>query len=125
MRQQPSAWTAEFYVTSRGDRVVEDFIDNLSTRDQVKIRNYTRLLCENGVKLREPYAAPLTNHNPLWELKPDPHRLLYFAHAGRRFVMLNVFRKTRMRILARHTDTAKRRMSEFLERENDRQEHSV
>jgi len=114
--QQPD-WTIEFYTDRRGHSPVVEFINALPVREQAEVRNALRLLREFGTLLGMPHARPLTGHHKLWELRPGPNRLLYFAHTGRRFVILHGFRKRSQRTLAREIRIAERRMAEILERE--------
>ncbi len=70
-----------------------EFINALPVREQAEVRNALRLLREFRTLLGMPHARPLTGHHKLWELRPGPNRLLYFAHTGRRFIILHGFRK--------------------------------
>ena len=66
-----------------------------------------------------PYARHLKGK--LWELRISSGRLGYqvlcFARAGRRFVLLRVFRKKTQKTPRREIDTALRRMAELLDEE--------
>ena len=117
MTKQGTGWVLEFYSDAHGKSPVVEVIAGLPARDRAKIRNALRLLRDFGVLLRMPHARPLTGHKPLWELRPGGVRLLYFAHVGRRFIILHIFRKKRQKTPARHIATAERRMAEILERD--------
>lgn len=75
------------------------------------------LLREFGVLLRMPYAREIKGHKPLWELRPQPIRLIYFAHTGRRFIILHALRKKTRKLKTKDIGKAERRMEEFSERE--------
>jgi len=117
MTREPLSWTIEFFTTVRGTSPVLEYLDGLQAGERAKVHYHLRLLREFGINLREPYASPLEGHRPLWELKPGPIRLLYFAHKGRRFIILHAFRKKGQKTPRRHIKTAERRMAEFLEGE--------
>jgi phage-related protein len=114
--QQPPGWTIEFYTDARGKSAVVEFISGLPERERAKARNYLRLLREFGILLGMPYARPVSGHRKLWELRPGAIRLFYFAHTGRRFIILHAFRKKSQKTPRREITTAEQRMAEFLER---------
>ena len=66
-----------------------------------------------GVAIREPYAKHLDGR--LWDLRPSPHRLIYFAIKGRRFVIFHGFQKRTRRTPRREIEVARRRMQRVLE----------
>jgi len=117
MATQQSKWVIEFYTDARGKSAAIEFINGLAARDRAKVRDYLRLLDEFGILLGMPYAQPISGHGKLWELRPGAIRLLYFAHTGRRFIILHAFRKKSQKAPKREIATAERRMAEFLERE--------
>jgi len=96
---------------------VEEFLDELQPGEQAKAERYLELLCQSGVRLDMPHAKSLKGRKPLRELRPLPIRLLYFAHTGRRFVILHAFRKKSRKTPKREIATAERRLAEFLEGE--------
>ena len=108
-------WQVEFYADPRGKSPVVDFINGLPVQDRVRVRNALRLLREFGILLRLPHARPISGQPKLWELLAGGVRLFYFAHAGRRFIVLHGFRKKSAKTPAREIATAVRRMSRFLE----------
>lgn len=117
MTSQRSEWTIEFYTDARGNSAVAEFIGGLPARERAKVRNALRLLREFGVLLRMPHARPVSEHRDLWELRPGAIRLFYFAHTGRRFIVLHAFRKKSRKAPRQEIATAERRMAEFRERE--------
>ena len=117
MTREPLSWKIEFFTTVRGKSPVLEYVNGLQARERAKVHYHLRLLREFGINLREPHASPLEGHKPLWELKPGPIRLFYFAHKGRRFIILHAFRKKGQKTPRRHIETAERRMAEFLEGE--------
>jgi phage-related protein len=117
MTTESSCWRVEFYIDARGTSPVEEFLNGLQPGERAKADRYMRLLCEFGVQLGMPHAKALKGHKPLWELRPLPIRLLYFAHTGHRFIILHAFRKRSGRTRGRDIDIAERRMAEIREEE--------
>ena len=119
MTTESPRWAVEFYTDARGKSALHEYVNGLQAKERAKAYNYLRLLRDFGIGLGEPYASPLAGHKPLWELKPGAIRLFYFAHTGRRFIVLHGFRKKGRKTPPRHIATAERRMADFLEGEND------
>jgi len=115
--QQPDPWTVEFYTDARGKSPVEEFLSRLAKTDRAKIAHEIERLEIGGMKEPPPSARPLIGHKPLWELKPDKYRVIYFAYTGRRFILLQAFRKKSRRTPAKDIATAERRFAKFMERE--------
>ena len=118
MTEQPQAWQIEFYTDARGKSPVLDFISSLPSKERAKIAYSLRLLQEFGTALGMPHARPLKGHKPLWELRPFPNRLIYFAHRGCRVIVLHAFRKTDLGAQRREIAVAERRIGEVLQDEN-------
>ena len=117
MSESEEQWTIEFYVDARGNCPVQDYLGGLPPKKRARVWHYLRLLRESGTRLHRPYAAPVTGHKPLWELRPTPYRVLYFAVSGRRFIMLHALRKKRQELEPGDIEMAERRMDQVLERE--------
>lgn len=117
MTTPPAEWIVEFYTDIQGKSAVVEFINELGAHERAKVRNVLRLLREFGVLLQLPHARPLSGHRKLWELRAGAIRLIYFAHTGRRFIILHAFRKKSRKIPKREIVTAERRMDTFLEGE--------
>lgn len=110
-----SEWSVYFYKNARGDCPPLEYIKSLDKKDRAKIARYINLLKDLDVRISMPHARYLGGH--LWELRPFPHRIIYFAHTGRRFVILHAFQKQTQKTPRREIDTAERRMNEVLEGE--------
>lgn len=113
MTSDPAEWSIYFYVTARGDSPPLEYIESLEKKDRAKVARYINLLKELGVRIGMPQARHL--EGSLWELRPFPHRIIYFAHTGRRFVILHAFQKQTRQTPRREIDIAERRMREVLE----------
>jgi phage-related protein len=111
-----SVWSVEFYTDIHGRSPVQEFINDLSAREQAAVYRTIRLLHEFGVHLPMPHAKPI--ERGLWELRVDHSRLFYFAHIGRRFIILHGYRKHSQKAPQREIETAERRRADFLESES-------
>ncbi len=115
--QLSSSWQIEFYVTRRDKNPVLEFIDGLPEQERARVRNALRLLREFGLMLGLPHSRPMSGHAKLRELRAGDVRLFYFAHTGRRLIILHGFRKKSQKTPPAEIATAERRMKEFLEGE--------
>jgi phage-related protein len=71
--------------------------------------------------VKEPYIKQLTGHKKLFEIRIKDRtgisRILYFAHTGRKFVLLHGFSKKTDKTPQREIETAEERMKDYLSRE--------
>ncbi|HEY9469512.1 MAG TPA: type II toxin-antitoxin system RelE/ParE family toxin [Propionibacteriaceae bacterium] len=76
---------------------VRDWLESLPTDDFAHVAFYVDLLAEQGVLLGEPYTKQLDGklRELRFYLERDAVRITYWIAAGRRIVLLTVFRKTR------------------------------
>lgn len=111
-RERQPRWTVEFYLDIHGESPVEDAINALPNVDQVAIDHHLDLLEEFG--LDAPGVKQV--EGKIFELRPRSNRLLYFAHTGRRFIVLHWFRKKTNKTPRKEIAMAKGRMRDFLER---------
>lgn len=114
-------WTIEYYVTVEGRCPVKEFIDSLSEEGQAKHIFITKLLKEYGIQVREPYVRQITGHKKLYEIrikdKTGISRILYFAHSGRKFILLHGFIKKTDKTPLREIEIAEKRMTDYVFRE--------
>lgn len=103
-----SYWRIEFYTTASGKSPVLEYIDALPADERAQVRNHLRLLQEYGTQLAMPYVRQV--HRRLWELRPGPNRLLYFADTGAVLVLLHAFRKQTNKTPRQDIETALKRM---------------
>ena len=101
-------WRIEFYTTASGKSPVADYLDALPADERAQVRNHLRLLQEHGTRLTMPYVRQLRHR--LWELRPGPNRLLYFADTGAVLVILHAFRKQFDKTPRQEIETALKRM---------------
>ena len=110
----PTEWAVEFYTDARGNSPVEEFLQSLSKRERTEAARAMGLLREFGLLLGMPHARPVGG---LWELRAGAGRIFYFAHTGRRFILLHAYRKKGRKTPKREIETAQRRWADFVERE--------
>jgi len=112
------AWEIVAYQDEQARQPVNDFIASLPQKDQARVYWTLDLLREFGLGLRMPYARPV--HGKLWELRIQSgrniYRVFYFAHTGRRFVLLHAFRKKTQKTPRNELDIAERRLNDVLAR---------
>ena len=122
-------WTIEYYMTREGKSPVKEFINSLSAEGQAKYIFITRLLKEYGIHVKEPYVRQITGHKKLYEIrikdKSGISRILYFAHTGKKFVLLHGFIKKTVKTPAKEIDIAEQKMKEYLSREVQHEKDNV
>lgn len=91
MLERLQDWRVVFYTDNRGNSPVVEFLNELPANERAEALNAFRLLREFGILLGMPHARRVAGK--LWELRPGPNRLFYFAHTGRRLVILHGYRK--------------------------------
>ena len=112
-------WEVEYYVDSRGNEPVADFVDSLPVEVQAKILRLIDLLANYGVFLKEPYTKQIKGK--LRELRitgrsgrsQNPLLCLW----NRRVVLLHGFVKKTRKTPIREIDIAERRLNDFMNRE--------
>ena len=114
-------WTLEFYIDERDRSPVEEFFDRLPCTDLARIQHSLELLGQFGIKLGPPHVKPL--ERKLWELRVPAggksYRVIYFAHTGRRFILLHAFLKKTRKTPRPELAIARKRLTGFLETEGD------
>lgn len=108
-------WTIEFYQDVRGRRPVTEFIKSQPSGRQAVLVRVINLLEQYGPSL----SGPHTRHvdDKVWELRAGAGRVFYFAHTGRRLILLHAYIKKSQRAPRREIETALRRLADVLERE--------
>jgi phage-related protein len=114
-------WTVEFYTDVRGRRPAWEFVQALPAKEYAAMLRALDLLQEFGVCLKMPHVAPV--EKGLWELRAEAGRLFYFAHTGRRFIILHGYRKKSQKAPRREIEMALRRWDDLLRREHEGQDH--
>ncbi|MEK6527518.1 MAG: type II toxin-antitoxin system RelE/ParE family toxin [Nitrospirota bacterium] len=114
-------WEIEYYVTGSGNCPIKEFIDSLSPEGKARYIFITRLIKEHGINVREPYVKQITGHRKLFEIRLKDRsgisRILYFAHTGRKLLLLHGFKKKTDKTPKREIDIAEQRMKDYLSKE--------
>ena len=101
----------EFYEDQKGNRPVQEFIDDLTNRTEMnQIAAHMRELKSQGYRLQRPMVAPL--RDGIHELRPGPNRILYGFNQGA-VVLLHALRKKTRETPGRDIDIALKRMQEW------------
>lgn len=106
------------YRSPNGDYPVQQFIDNLETEVQAKVRNTLKLLQEFGIRLGEPHVRKLTDTD-LWELRilgRNNLRVFYVAVTSRTFILLHGFIKKKNKTPRKEIKIAEDRLIEYRSR---------
>jgi len=106
-------WTVGYYKDGNGGEPVRDFMESLPRAEHAATLRAIDLLQRYGTMLKMPYARKVDD---LWELRAGANRVFYFAHTGRRFVLLHGFRKKSQKTPAKELRIARRRWIDYLER---------
>jgi phage-related protein len=110
---QPSVmWRIVFYKDSRGRSPIAEYLNTLPIAEQAATREAFSLLREFGISLGMPHAKHVDGK--LWELRPGANRFFYFAHVGRRFVILHAYRRHSQKTPAQELALAEPRLAEVL-----------
>ena len=113
----------EFYADSQGNEPVKDFLVELQAKRDSdksarilseKILTYIRVLQEYGTRAGMPYMRHLDGD--IWELRPQPERVLFFSHHNGKFILLHHFRKKTQKTPKKEINCAKRRARDYKER---------
>lgn len=114
-----SEWRTVYYRSASGNVPVKEFIEEQDARTQAAIRADLARLRRFGMSLGAPYVRKLAGRE-LWELRTrvggDAYRTFYFAHAGRKFVLVHAFQKKSQKTPEKELQTAESRMKDYLDR---------
>lgn len=108
-------WKIELYKSARGERPVEDFIDSLEKKTQVKVYHAFELMQEFGLEGGAPHVKKLTGSS-LWEyriLGADNIRLFYITMRGKTFLILHGFKKKKQKTPPKEIHLAENRLKEY------------
>ena len=113
----------KFYADADGNEPVKDFLVELQSKKKTdksarilseKILTYIRVLQEYGTRAGMPYMRHLDGD--IWELRPQPERVLFFYCRQGDFILLHHFRKKTQKTPKKEIDCAKRRAKDYNER---------
>lgn len=116
-------YQVEFYEDSKGNEPVKDFLVDLQSKRysdksarilSEKILTYIRVLQNYGTRAGMPYMRHLDGD--IWELRPQPERVLFFSCHHGKFILLHHFRKKTQKTPKKEIDCAKQRAKDYIER---------
>lgn len=88
-------WKIEFYESANNKSPVLDWFNQQNAKVKARITRVLDLLKEYGITLAEPHVKRLDNK--LYEIRAEQntniYRVIYFAHTGKRFILLHGFQK--------------------------------
>ena len=99
-----------FFVDEHNRSPVEEAMQDLTEKEDAKIRAYIRILKEYGHDLRRPVADYLGEG--IYELRPGAHRVFYFFFMKDSVVLLHMLRKKTDRIPLSDLDLCVKRKKE-------------
>lgn len=110
-------WSIVFYESPTGNPVVLKWFRDLDPKVVAKFSRIFELLEEKGTEVGEPYVKSIKREK-LHEVRVSRNkswfRILYFAYASKRFILLHGFQKQGDKIPKKEIDTALERKKEFL-----------
>ncbi|MBU2545213.1 type II toxin-antitoxin system RelE/ParE family toxin [Patescibacteria group bacterium] len=85
----------QYYVDHKGKTLVEDYINKLSKKEQLKFFSYLEILKDSQGYLDEPYSKHIKGK--IRELRVDfsknHHRIFYFTFINKKIILLHAFLK--------------------------------
>ena len=112
-------WQLVFYSDEKGNEPVKDFILEQSDGAIAEILHVFKLLRLFDIELREPYVKKI-NKSGIRALRikhgSDIYRILFFAHTGRKFILLHAILKKTDEIPENDKRLAIQRMNDYISR---------
>lgn len=87
-------WTIQFYTNSRGDELVQDFIENQDIATYARIVRLLGILSEHGPNIGMPYSRYMKNG--IYELRirgKNEIRIFYIFQIEKTIYLLHAFKK--------------------------------
>lgn len=108
-------WKIVYYESTRGDKPVEDFINNQEEQIQTKIVRATEYLQEFGTHIGSPHVKKLAG-TELWELRvlgANNIRIFYIAIDNHKFLFLHALKKKTQKTEKREIKLAQGRLAQY------------
>ena len=96
-----------------GSEPVRDYIQGLSVSEKAKTYAFMRHLENHGPETTRPAADYLGDKTGLYELRPKPHRYLYFYYHRNKIIFLHAFEKDTRALPERDIRIAMQRKTEI------------
>ena len=93
-----------------GSEPVREYIQNLSASERAKTYAFIKHLGEHGPQTTRPVADSIGDKTGLYELRPKPHRYLYFYYHRNKIIFLHAFEKDTQKIRQSDLNIAWERM---------------
>jgi len=117
------AWRIEYFVEDSGRNPVQEFLQRLDTKTQLRFAWSIEQLRVRNVQAHRPLVRQLAGD--IWELREESqtniYRLLYAFASGRRIVFFHGFQKKTQNTPRREIEVAARRLAQFQQREAPRE----
>lgn len=114
-------WKIEYYKTISKNSPIEEFIDELEVKAQIKVFDTIDLLKEYGINLSLPHVKKVVG-TTLWELRivgQDSIRIFYVSRTGKVFLLLHGFQKKKQKTDKKEIDIAQKRLVEYQSRDQN------
>lgn len=112
-------WRWVYYKMASGRVPVKDFIEEQAAEVREKIFSDLVRLVHFNVELGSPYVEKVEGRD-FWELRTrvsgNIYRTFYFAHTGKKFVLLHAYQKKSQKAPKKELDVAEERMSDYKQR---------
>jgi phage-related protein len=112
-------WRWVYYKMTSGRVPVREFIDEQAVEVREKIFSDLERLVQFNVQLGSPYVEKVEGRD-FWALRTivrgNIYRTLYFAHTGKKFVLLHAYQKKSPKAPKKDLDVAEELMSDYLQR---------
>lgn len=92
-----------------GSEPVKDYIQKLPKSERAKTYAFIQHLGEHGPQTIRPIADSIGGKTGLYELRPKPHRYLYFFYQRNKIILLHAFEKNTQKIRQSDLDIAQER----------------
>jgi phage-related protein len=109
-------WKIEFHQSLDGTSSVLDWFKKQPPKVKSKFVHVFNLLEEKGILLGMPHVRLV--QNKLFEIRIEQdtniYRIFYFAHTGKKFILLHGFQKKTQKLPPQEINIAEVRMKDFL-----------
>jgi len=114
--EESKEYRIQYYVDYKGRSLVEDYIDRLSKKEQLKVFSYLEILKDNKGYLDEPYSKHIKGK--IRELRvgfsKNHHRIFYFTFINKKIILLHSFLKKTKKIPSKEITKAINNYQDFL-----------
>ena len=103
-----------YYQDQNGVEPVRDYVQSLGASERAKTYAFMRHLGDYGPQTTRPAADYLGDKTGLYELRPKPHRYLYFYYHKNKIIFLHAFEKETKAIPGKDIKTALERKAKMI-----------